>query len=203
MVKIPFPYMVGFLFLTLLLDTQYFIFMMCIVMFMYMKSLYFSRITERTHRKQQDIIWDYYKTLVKDKPVVNDTVYTVSKGSKTLKYVMMNATCMSFLERMYFLRHYNPSLLADVIIFLEHFFKIHYNVLIGKYDACTNISILKDIQKELLNLMNQVVFNIPKTSLIVDIKDMDAYMHTQQRILHALTNKYMQVLKHKHNECFV
>jgi hypothetical protein len=151
--------------------------------------------------KKNEEIWKYYQQLTSKRHVSFSRVYAVDKGPKTIKYIFLNPRVKSIMEQLYFMRHYQEDLLANIIIYVETFFRLHYNVIIGKYDACRYIPIIKDIQIEILELFGHITFNVPKHSSIIDIPDIDKHIHKKQKELHAITTRYITVLKHKFKNC--
>lgn len=144
--------------------------------------------------------WKEYASLIKDKPVVNNTLYGIHKGPREIKYIPMHKDITYLIEQLDFTRKYQPDLLLDVIIYLEYFFKIHYNVLIGKYNVCQNISVLRDIKRQVMSILSTFVFNLPDKSTIVDITDIDAFMQQRIRDMMAILNRYITMIKNKYEK---
>lgn len=147
--------------------------------------------------KHPDNFWVICERLAAGKQVRNDTAFIVYKGPPRLKYVHMNQDFVDVMEDLGWLLKYQPDVLIEVLIYAEYFFKYHYNVLIGKYDACTYIPIMRDLSRLILNTMSCGVFSLPKVSKIVDIKDIDRFMFTKRKDIHAILTKYMTILRHK------
>jgi hypothetical protein len=188
------------LFILLFIDQYLFIFAV-IIIGLYHSIAYYKVYTENKGARglRPANIWKYYKEICKNKMVLSD-IYFVNKAPNTIKYILMNEDIKGILEDFHVISLYQEDLLADIIILTEYFCKVHFNVVIGKYDACTYSDILKDIQREILQKLSITIFNIPSISTMVDIPDINTYIDTKKRDLHALTNKYMNILKHKYNE---
>lgn len=159
-----------------------------------------KRTTQRYIRGSKGSLWEEYEAMVRDKPVFSGSMFFLHKGPQRLRYILMNEDAKGVIEDLDFIRKYNPEVLADAIIYLEYFFKVHYNVMIQKYDPCTYITILQDVSKACLNTLARSTFNIPKVSTIIDIPDLDEYMEGKIRALQAIMESYMQVLKNKYRD---
>lgn len=155
------------------------------------------RKTRMEQVKHPNNFWKTCEALAKGKQVFNDTAFPVYKGPLVLKYVRMNQDFVDVVEDLGWLLKYQPDPLVDMLIYAEYFFKFHYNVVIGKYDACTYIPIMKDLQRLILNTLSIGVFSLPTISTIVDIKDIDGFMFDKRKDIHAILTKYMTILRHK------
>jgi hypothetical protein len=188
------------LFILLFIDQSLFIFAV-IILALYHTIAYYKVYTENKGARviRPANIWKYYQEICKNKVVVSD-IYFVHKAPNTIKYIFMNEDIKGVLEDLHVISLYQEDLLADIIILTEYFCRLHFNVVIGKYDACTYSDILKDIQREILQKLSITIFNIPSASTMVDIPNIDTYIDTKKRDLHAITNKYMNILKHKYKQ---
>lgn len=148
-------------------------------------------------KKQKPDVWIQYNKLVKDKMIFNKNNVSIYKGPSTLKYILMHKDMKGIMEDLSFILKFNPDILIDVLILTENFFKIHYNVMIQKYDACSYIPVLRDIETEILNTLSMFVFNLPDISTTIDIENIDTFMERKIRDIQSLTQKYMTILKHK------
>lgn len=149
-------------------------------------------------RKSSSSIWKQYEEMCKDKLVVNDDIFHVYKGPSTLKYLKRVDGIREICEELNFLTFYEVDMLLDVLIYLDFFFKIHYKTMLGKYDSCTYIPILIDIQKLIINNLAMFVFNIPITSKIVD-KNLDKFMNTKIQQIQSITSRYINIITKKYN----
>ena len=148
-------------------------------------------------KKQKPDVWIQYNKLVKDKRIFNKNNVSIYKGPSTLKYILMHKDMKGIMEDLSFILQFNPDILINVLILTENFFKIHYNVMIQKYDACSYIPILRDIENEILNTLSMLVFDLPDISTTIDIENIDTFMQIKIRDIQSLTQKYMTILKHK------
>lgn len=142
-------------------------------------------------------LWAKYNNLVRHKTMTTP-LYNIHRGPDKLKYIFIHGDVVSIIEDLDFIMKYQEDILLDFIIYIEYFFKFHYNVMLGKYDACTYIPILKDIQKQIINTLSQTIFNLPNHSTVVDIPNLDSFIAVKRRDILAITTKYILILKHKY-----
>lgn len=151
-----------------------------------------------TKKKTSSSIWKQYEDACKDKLLVNDDIFPVYKGPKTLKYLKRVVGIREICEELHFLIFYEFDMLLDVLIYLDYFFKIHYKTMLGKYDSCTYIPILLDLQKVIINNLATFVFKIPNRSKIVD-KDLDKLMSSKISQIQSITSRYLNIITNKYN----
>lgn len=141
--------------------------------------------------------WITLEEKVKNRQVFNNTIYGVYKGPQKLMYIHRSKDVHKFIQDMSFIMKYQEDIYFDIVIYMEHFLRIHYKILIKKYDAASYLPILQDLQQIMLYLMSTCAFNLPRTSTIVDVSsNIDEYMQVKTRTLHAILSKYISVLKH-------
>ena len=143
------------------------------------------------------VIWKKYNELTKDKIIFSKNTVNIYKGTSSLKYILMHEGMKSIIEDLDFILKFNPDIIIDIIILLEYFYKIHYNVMIEKYDACSYIPILQDIRNEVVNTFSTFVFNLPDISTTIDIPDIDSFMNTKLREIQSLLQKQLSIIKNK------
>lgn len=165
-----------------------------------LKTVYVSR----TSTNSKETFWKTSEAKVRGKQVFNDIVFSVYKGPARLRYVRMNKEVEGILEDLDWLEKYQPDILHDLMIYTEYFFKYHYNVMIGKYDAHTYIPIINDLRRLIMNTMSSGTFNLPTISTIVDIQNIDVFMSRKRRDMQAVLTKYINILRHKfkHGDIF-
>lgn len=143
-------------------------------------------------------LWKKVEEKVKGRHVYNQNIYKVYKGGHKLSYIVKTPTLRHLLEDLSFLMTYHIDVYLDIVIYVEQFLRIHFNVLIGKYDISTHYDIIRDIRQQILYLMSTCVFNLPNTSTIYDIQpNVDEFMVSKTRDMNAILSKYVTVLKHK------
>lgn len=176
--------------------------MILLAIFLYVKSKYVITVERPGSKLSNETIWKYYHRICENKLVITN-LYSIYKAPKVLKYIYMNENVKSILEEIKFIGLYQEDLLADIIILCEYFFKLHYNTLIGKYDSSTYLSIIMDIQKEILMLFDNTIYNIPSISTMLDIDNVDIFINTKKLQIHSITSRYIQILKRKYGFQFV
>jgi hypothetical protein len=132
--------------------------------------------------------------------MIVNTVYKVHKPLKDLRYVKSSKEMQETLYNMRFLLIYDKEDFIDLVVLIEYFLKIHFNVMIGKYDVYTYYAILKDIRKEILNAMHSSFFDIPQYSTTFDSPDLIKELQLATKKVQAITYKYLKVLSHKYRK---
>lgn len=133
----------------------------------------------------------------KDFEVPNDRIYYIHKRPRSLKYLKRTADIGQIINDLKVLDIYDNALYDKIVTYTEYFLKVHYKMMLGKYDFDTYFPVLKDIRQELLNSMASMAHNLPRVSRIVDIPNIDDY--TQRRITHmqAKTYRYIKIVHRK------
>lgn len=144
-----------------------------------------------------DVIWKKYNELTRNKIIFSKNTVNIYKGTSSLKYIFMHEDMKYILEDLDFILKFNPDIIIDIIILLEYFYKIHYNVMIEKYDACSYIPILQDIRNEVINIFSTFVFNLPDVSTTIDIPNIDEFMNTKLIEIKSLLQKQFIIIKNK------
>ena len=126
--------------------------------------------------------------------MVIDTVYSIHKPLKNLRFIKKNKEAQEIIYDLRFLKYYEKEDYIDIVIYLEYFLKIHFNLMIGKYDMETHFSILQDIRAEILNALFSCYHNIPKYSKTFDSPNLDDDLKFCIRRTQALTYRYMKII---------
>lgn len=144
-------------------------------------------------------IWTYYDNLISGK-VVNSSPHTFrqTKAPKRLVYIHRHPNLVYVMEDMYVFRNYQSEILADMLILLEHFCKVHYNVMLGKYDVSTNVQVLIDMKHAIVRLFDDFIFNLPSISTVLYIQDIDQYVEERKTHVHGVLNRFLQILRNKY-----
>lgn len=196
----PIVVVVSIIFIFLLQNTKEYIYVLVIlgILLIYYFTIVKKQNYNETKKVSSDIKWKKFNELTKNKVVYSNAVYNIHKGPDRLKYIFMHQNLKLVIEDLDFIMKYQQDLFLDIIIYIEYFLKIHYNILIGKYDPCTYIPILKDIQKHVVILLSTTIFNLPNTSTIIDIPNLDQFIERKTMDIKAILGKYMTILKHKY-----
>jgi hypothetical protein len=128
------------------------------------------------------------------------TVYRIHKPLKDLRYIRTSRELQETLYNLRFLLIYDKEDFIDIIVMLEYFIKIHFNVMIGKYDVETYYAILQDIRKEALNSLKSSFFNLPEHSTTFYSTNLLGQMQQECTRVQAITYKYMKILSHKYQD---
>lgn len=132
--------------------------------------------------------------------MILETVYKVHKPLKSLRFIKNNYEATQLVYYLRFLMIYDKEGYLDFVIYLEYFLKIHFNIMIGKYDVATNFVILKDIRHELLNALQTTTYNIPNVSRVFDGKNLDERLRTAIIKLQAITYRYVKIVYKKYHD---
>jgi hypothetical protein len=127
-------------------------------------------------------------------------IFQIHKTPRSLKYLKKNAQLADTLYDLKFIKTYDKALYMKILTYTEAFIKIHYNTMIGKYDYTLNITVLRDIRKEILNMIKSSTFVLPKVSTILDIRDIDAVIAKKTKLIQSLTFRYIRALHHKYDD---
>lgn len=157
--------------------------------------------TECTPFVRRNSFWSDIEKAVQGRQVLNSNMYPIHKGPNRLRYITSSTDIKGILEDLAFILKYDKDMFYDIVIYTEYFLKFHLNVMLGKYDPCTYIEIIRDIYRSILNILSSCTFNIPKRSTIVDIPNLDDYMIQKTRDLQAVLSKHIYVLRHKYPRC--
>jgi len=128
--------------------------------------------------------------------MIVESSYKVHKPLKDIYHVKKNTEVKETIYRLNFLKIYDNEQYIDVVVLLEYFFKIHFNVMIGKYDYKSNMDVLTDIKNEIINSLYTSFYNIPKVSKTVDA-DVEKELKFSIIKLQAIMTKYLRIAKHK------
>lgn len=132
--------------------------------------------------------------------MIVNTVYKIYKPLKDLRFIKTLREMQESLYNLRFLLIYDKEDFIDFVVMIEYFLKIHFNVMIEKYDVQTYYAILKDIRKEILNALHSSFFDIPQYSTTFDSPDLIKDMQLELKRIQAITHRYMKVLTHKYRK---
>jgi hypothetical protein len=132
------------------------------------------------------------------KALLVESTYLLHKPPKNFKHVKTNKDIMNALYGLRFLMTYDKIVLLQVAMLLEYFLKIHFNMILGKYDATTYTEILLDIRHELLNLLHSVFFVIPDISKVFESTALDDDLKTGIYKLQSITYRYVKIVFKKY-----
>lgn len=167
----------------------------CIFSYIHIKSI---------KQKQKDnaniitFIDSLEKRMVKSDAILLKNVYMIHKVPKTLKYIRMHDVFMTLIYDMRYLEKYDKSNYFYIVYLCEYFLKLHYNIILEKYDIHTFYSIIVDVRKEILNIIHSTVFNVPRYSSIVSNINMETFIQQMRFKMQYLTQRYLNIIHAKY-----
>lgn len=129
-----------------------------------------------------------------------DTVYDVHKPLKNINQIKANEEVCQIVYDLRFLLIYDKENFLDIITLLEHFLRLHFNLMLYKANPLAYTQILQDLRTEILNMLHSCHYNIPSRSKFVDSNSLIDDM--QQSILHlmAIMTKYIRIVFKKYRK---
>lgn len=142
------------------------------------------------------------KELNDDHEISLGNCFYVHKNPRNLKYLKKHQNLTQIVYDIKFVQIYDRALYNKIVALIEYFLKIHYKVVLEKYDFSLYYGMLKDIRIELLNSMKSIHYNIPNISTITTIPNLDEFVELRIRMVQAITYKMLKLLAHKYNKPF-
>lgn len=144
------------------------------------------------------LIGDIQNRLKEEYEVPENKIFQIHKTPNSLKFISKNVELQKVVYDLRFMKIYDIALYEKFVSYLEYFLKIHYKIMIGKYEFDLYISTLRDVRNEILNTMKTMYFNIPNVSTILYISNIDQFVEKRIETVQAITFKYMKVIHHKY-----
>lgn len=154
---------------------------------------------KRKNKDKNKLISTIEKELNDDEEF-SSNIFHVHKSPRSLKFIKQHNDVQDVLYEIRFLQIYDKALYDKIVSLLEYFLKIHFKVMIEKYEFDLYYPILRDLRSEILNSMKTIYFNIPNISTILYIKDLNTYVEERIRRIQAITYKHIKILCHKYNK---
>lgn len=146
-------------------------------------------------------IWNFYTELIEDKQVLSSVhIQSLIKSPKHFHYIFKNQDLKNAFEDLYVLKVFDQHLLGEILILTEAFMKIHFNVMIDKYNPKLNVQNLEDIVSAINDLFQRFVFNIPRTSSLFNIPDLDVYVEERHILIIKMLQRYVKIMRNKYSE---
>lgn len=130
--------------------------------------------------------------------MILEHVYVIHKPLKDLYYISKNIVVKNVIYKLKFLQIYDKQQYLDIVVMIEYFLKIHFNMMIGKYDFQTHYSILEDIREEVLNALYSCYFNIPKYSKTYDSPNLEYELKHSIMRFQSITMKLLKIARNKY-----
>lgn len=124
-------------------------------------------------------------------------MYHFHKTPKKLLYIRKNNDIIEIIYDLRFLEIYDKYNYYKMVAYIEYFLKVHFKLMIDKYEYQLYFDMLKDIRHTILNIMKSFNFNIPNVSRILTINDIDKFVARRLLLVQSITGKYMKILYHK------
>lgn len=150
------------------------------------------------HKHVSEKFWEKIRINLKGYELVNNQVFLVHKSPETLKYLFFHPQVVDTLEDLKFMLIYEKDMYLRLVIYLEWFLKVQYNIMIEKYDACSFYPILRDLRREIMNILASLVFNIKPYSNILDIPNIIEFTQLRTHNIQTITWRYINIIKNKY-----
>jgi hypothetical protein len=129
--------------------------------------------------------------------------YQVYKYPGSTKYSYRIKEYRALMQELEFVYIYDVEKLNHIKALGEAFFKTHFNVMMGKYEPGLYIGELHDFKNEILELMREFVYILPKVSTVVDIPDLDNFVEKKTLQFNELLSRYIRIVSHAYPDVVV
>lgn len=129
-----------------------------------------------------------------------ETVYNVHEPLKNINHIKANEEVCQILYDLRFLLTYDRENFLDIVVLLEHFFKLHFNLMLYKANPLTYTQILQDLKTEILNMLHSCHYNIPTQSMIFYNKNLLNEMQNSTLHLLAIMSRYVHIVFKKYRK---
>tara|TARA_B100000963_G_C22634415_1_gene676744 strand:+ start:2318 stop:2929 length:612 start_codon:yes stop_codon:yes gene_type:complete len=144
-----------------------------LIIFLYFLNLYDfqDRIGNKDFNNKDDVILEYTENFI-DKELDNiDTandfildsndIYPIYKRPKKFLFIKKDDYLKKIIYDLRFIKKYDKGDYIKLIILIENFLKIYYNLIIDRYDI-DYVDVLLDVRKEILNVMYNFKVDAPQ-----------------------------------------
>ena len=163
---------IAFLYNIIVYRSNLHVFIMLII-FLYFLNLYDfqDRIGNKDFNNKDDVILEYTENFI-DKELdkidtVNDfildsnDIYPIYKRPKKFLFIKKDDYLKKIIYDLRFIKKYDKGDYIKLIILIENFLKIYYNLIIDRYDI-DYVDVLLDVRKEILNVMYNFKVDAPQ-----------------------------------------
>jgi hypothetical protein len=142
----------------------------------------------------------YFDDLQKkiDLQFVIQNLYGIHKYNGKLKHVRRHKEIVKFIKNINLINIYDPPTFQKVVVLLEYYLKIHFYIMIGKYESSLYLPVLSDIHLEILNTLSQSIFIMPRVSRVLDIENIDVYMENRTKDIDSILQNFQQMIHNKY-----
>ena len=126
--------------------------------------------------------------LVHESEIPEDKVFSVHKTPKNINFIKKFPDFQNILYELRYLKKYDKPLYDKIVTYLEYFLRMHYKIMIGKYDFALSYQSIKDVRNELLNTLKTIPYNVPEMSSF----------EKNTELIRSITFNYIRTLFHKY-----
>jgi len=123
-------------------------------------------------------------------------LYKTYKNAVVLKYSQRIPDYFKLIKALDFVYKYDKQKMNQVKTYGERFFKTHYNIMIEQYEPKLYISDLYDMKQKIIEVLQELVFVLPKSSRILSIKNIDMFVYQTINKLNAILARYIKIVHH-------
>lgn len=131
--------------------------------------------------------------------MVLEHVYIIHKPLKDLYHIRKNNVVREVVYTLKFLQIYDKQQYLDIVVMIEYFLKIHFNVMIAKYDHQTYYTILEDVRDEIINSLYSCYYNIPRYSKTYDSPNLERDLKNAIFKFQSISFKLLKIVRNKYN----
>jgi hypothetical protein len=174
------------------------ILLLVFILFSYKNTL--TKQQQVSVKNVEQYILDLEKQVIQHRTpeMVLEHIYVIHKPLKDLYYIRKNVVIKNMIYKLKFLQIYEQQQYLDIVVMIEYFLKIHFNVMIEKYDHQTYYAILGDIRDEVLNSLYACYYNVPRYSKTYDSPNLEGELKQAIYIFQSITFKLLKVLRNKY-----
>ena len=83
---------------------------------------------------------------------------------RKFKYIFIKPTFLQPIHELRFIKQYSNEIIPQMIVILERFLKIFYNILSERYSKKYNLDHMKDLHREMQKIQSVAKMNVPRYS---------------------------------------
>jgi hypothetical protein len=168
-----------------------------IAAFIYMQT----QKSEKTKKATQDseALFVLIEADMKDHAFIFPKIYSLHKPPKKLQYLRKDSKIANIIYDLRKLRVYDNVSYVSMVVLIEYFLKLHFNIILGKYNADIYDQMIVDVRTEILNTMHAMLFNLPKKSTVISVPgdDVEEFLYDKILEMSSVTDTYVKILRNK------
>jgi hypothetical protein len=127
---------------------------------------------------------------------ITSTKFSVANGLDLtkpdgFKYIHLHQDLIRCVNELAFIKTFDDYAYEKLVVLLEQFCKVHYQVLVETLDCVAHYPILSDLRKAIMNLMYEFYFNVPQFSNNVK-GNIYELIETNTRVVQSSTYRCMR-----------